>query len=585
MSRILHSLPVAAVILMLQACGSAAPPPPGPAVSLAPQERLARLVANYWEDSRRRMPADVEDISPQFLADSLALERRYLAAVLAIPPPPADPESMLTYEMFRRGRESAIEGFVYPSELLPINPFDSMPQRFLRAVAGVDARTVSGDADLQRWLGSVDAYARWTGQAITNLRDGARRGYTVPRVLIEDLLPPLAALGADSADNPFYGALGAVPGNLPEAVRNRLRTRMAAAVKDKILPAYRTLYDFLKTEYLPRARTSVGLAALPMGDAWYAYRVRLETGGQHSPAEIQVQGEAEVERVHQRMKSLLAEAGYADNARGYIDSLRRDPHASFGTAEELMSFYGALREQTAAAMPALFSNPAPADVVLRAVQGFEAASAPPVFYRGADPREKGPGVLYVNVAADAAAPRMADAPQFLQEGLPGRLYRISIQRTRPDLPAFRRYGDDPAFAAGWDLYAATLGDDLGVYRDAAPRFLMLLRQLQCAAGVVVDTGLHAQGWSRQRAIDYVASKLPVDEAAARALVDRDISSPADALSCTLGERKIRALRAAAEQALGARFETRAFHAAILDGGAMPLDLLETRVKRWVEGQR
>lgn len=585
MWRILHPLAVAAVILFLGACGPAAAPPPSAAVSLSPQDRLARLVGNYWEEIRTRPPTPVEDISPQFLADSLALERRYLAALLAIPRPLADPDSMLTYEIFRRGRESAIEGFIYPGELLPINPFDSMPQRFVRDLAGADAQAVGGDADLARWLAGVDAYCRWNVQAIANLRDGARRGYTVPRVLIEELLPTLALLGEDSKGNPFYAALGSVPANLPQPVRSRLQNRMSAALKDKVLPAYRALHEFLKTEYMPRARTSVGIAALPLGDAWYAYLVRLKSGAALPPAQVQALGEAELERVLQRLKSLLGEAGYADDARGYFDALRRDPHAAFGSADELMSFYGALREQTAAAMPALFQDPAPPEVVLRPLEGFEAASAPAISVGAPAPAGKGAGVVYVNVATDAAGARIVDAPRFLREGLPGRLYRIWIQRGRADLPAFRRYGDDPAFAAGWDLYAETLGEDLGVYRDAASRSLALLGQLQCAAGVVVDTGLHAQGWSRQRAIDYVTSKLPIDGAGAQALVDRAISAPADALSCTLGERRMRALRSAAEQALGARFELRAFHGALLNGGAMPLDLLETRVRHWVDGQR
>jgi len=173
--------------------------------------------------------------------------------------------------------------------------------------------------------------------------------------------------------------------------------------------------------------------------------------------------------------------------------------------------------------------------------------------------------------------------RFLREALPGHQYQLSIQRARSDLPNFRRFGADPAFAAGWGSYAASLGEELGVYRETSSKFEALLGQLECAAGLVIDTGLHAQGWTRQRAIDYLHSKLPLDETGVRRTVDRAIALPAEALACTIGERKIQALRRAAEQRLGARFDVRAFHAQLLGGGAVPIDILESNVLRWLGG--
>src|SRR5271166_3111219 len=413
MMRILHLVSLAMALMMLVGCSPAPSPPAAAANSASPRDQLARLVGNYWDEQRRRDLAGGEDISPQFLADSLDIERRYLAAVLAISRLRADPESELTYELFKRERELAIESFTYPSELLPVNPFDSMPLKFARIDTGVVPYRVSNGEDYARWQARADGYVRWTAQAIANMRDGARRGYTVPRVLVEEMLPLLAALGADTAGNVFYRAQNSVPETLPEALRRRLRDGIGAGVKEKILPSYRTLHDFLQSEYLPRARASVGLSALPLGEAWYAFLIRKQTGTRLTPAEISALGAAEVDRLHGRLKMLLAEAGYVDNAPGYLDSLRRDPQVAFTTAAELMSFYAGLRAEVVAALPAAFSQAPPADFELRPLEDIQGAGAPAVSYQPAVPGDESGGVLYVDITADTAQP-LADTARFLR---------------------------------------------------------------------------------------------------------------------------------------------------------------------------
>ena len=273
----------AASMLVLAACGGAPAPPPAAAMDTragAPGERLWRLVEGYWDDYRRLNPQKLPlgpdtrydaaggwDISPQFLADSRELERRYLEAVLAIPRAPLDSGSQLTYDLFRRERELAAESFTYPTELVPLNPFDSMPLWFAQTGAGRDQYAILSAKDLESWRARADGYARWTAQAIANMREGLRRGYTLPRPLISAMLPMLAALGEDTPANVFYEPQKSLPATLEEAERSRLADEIRAGVKQKILPSYRSLHDFLRDEYLPRARQSVGLSALPLGES------------------------------------------------------------------------------------------------------------------------------------------------------------------------------------------------------------------------------------------------------------------------------------------------------------------------------
>jgi len=352
-------------------------------------------------------------------------------------------------------------------------------------------------------------------------------------------------------------------------------------VKEKILPSYRALHDFLQHEYLSRSRASVGLSALPLGDAWYGYLARRATGSVLTPVQLHALGVSEVERLHGAVQSVLTEASYSGNPQAYFDLMRHDPRFSYASAEELIRAYQDLKVQVASAAPALFSAFPSADFGIRSVEAFREASTPALSYRSRAPNGIIPATLYVNTAQLDARPATSLASRFLHEAVPGHHYQLAIQRERADLPRFRRFGGAPAFIEGWGLYAETLGDELGIYHDSQAKFAVLLAELRCAAGIVIDTGVHAQGWTRGQALDYLRAQVPMDEEDAQLTVDRAVALPARALACTVGFLKIKGLRAFAQQSLGGRFDLRAFHAEIIKDGAIPLDLLETKFKSWV----
>ena len=598
MTRFYHRLLLCIAALtadcVLNGCGSPAPTPPAVATPAAPRELLNRLVERYWDENITSNPwyswpgagrvsdAAGDAIAPQALADGLAIQRRYLAAVRDVSRATLDTESKLTDDIFRRERELAIEGLTYPSELMPVNPYDSVPQRFAIAATLAEADALSSDKEFAIWRSTAENYVAWTNQAIANMRDGLRRGVTLPRVLVEKTLPQLAALGDDVQDNAFYQAHRSSAGSQGDPDRNRRVTALADEIKARVLPAYRLLHDFLQREYLPRSRDGVALSSMPLGDAWYAYLIRRSTDGSASPTALHALGLAEIERLHVRVQAVLATTAFAGNPQGFLDDLRRDPHASYTTADELLAAYGALKPQVSEAMQSSFGAMPRADLDVRSTPVYLQSTSAGVSYRPATAYAKSVGVLYVNTASLDGHPASAITSRFLRDALPGHHYQLSIQHERSDLPKFRRFGGSPAFIEGWGLYAASLGEEMRLPTDAAAQFAALLTQLDCASLMVIDTGMQAMGWSRQQALDFVHAQLPYDDATITNEVDRTIASPASALACTVGYLKIQGLRTRAQQALGDRFDLRAFHTELLSDGAIPLDMLDAKMKQWLQ---
>jgi uncharacterized protein (DUF885 family) len=359
---------------------------------------------------------------------------------------------------------------------------------------------------------------------------------------------------------------------------------MRAVIREKILPAYRELHDFLEHEYLPRSRTSVALAALPLGEAWYAYLAKRATGGTLTPAQLHALGLSEVGRLHQRLQALLADGAFSGNVAGFIEHMRHDPQFSYGTPADLSAAYQDLKARVASAAALLFPVLPRVDFDIRTVAAYREAVAAPLSYRPRAPNGELGAVLDVNTAELETGAAIDATARYLREAVPGHHYQLELQRERADLPRFRRFGVVPAFIEGWGLYAATLGEELGLGDTPEAKIGSLRAQLKCAALLVIDTGVHAQGWTRQRAIDYLHAEMPGDDAEVVEAVDRVIALPAEALACTTGFLEMQALRTAAQQTLGDLFDVRDFHYEVVRDGAMPLDMLEAKLKAWTQAR-
>jgi uncharacterized protein (DUF885 family) len=544
------------MIGVLAGCGKAPPsaPAPAPASAVNPHEALNRLIERFFDEGH----AADEEITPQRLADDLAVERHYLAGLNAIPRETLTPQERLSYDIFKRQRELAAEGFTYPQELLPLNPFRGVSQR-LAAVAAQLAQHPLSAEEFKSLTAQLSGADGWMRQALTNLKDGLRRGYLEPRALVEYELPLLEKLGETGQQGELSDiGRAAFADSVNPAQRAAMQKELRQLIDEALVPDIRALHDYLARVYLPKARASLGLKDLPLGDAWYAYRVRRVVGPGVGAADIHRLALTEAERLKGRVVS---------------------PEASMPAlpVAELLAGYEQLLAKVSGNLVPLFGEQELPPLQIRATDLARAPAAPLSY-------EPDSGLASALLFVDGAAARHLDAAGFLAEAVPGAHLQWSWQR-RASLPRFRRFGSDPAYRAGWGLYAATLGEELQAYGDESQRQQLVHLQLRCAAFAVIDTALNDKGWTTPQALDYLHNQLNFDDGAAEALMLGAAAMPGDGLACLMGGLKFQSLKARAQQALGARFDLREFHAQILRDGAMPLDILDAKLKAWVESPR
>jgi uncharacterized protein (DUF885 family) len=585
------------------AASFAATTAPSVTTAASPAAKLQEIVEAYWQERLALNPLlatslgdsrwnDVLpiSISPEHRAKSLAIEKRYLAAAKSVKPAQLSGQDRLTWDVFVRAREQAIEGARFPDELMPVDQFNGLPQTMAQLGSGTGSQPFATVQDYDNWLKRAGGFPAWVDQAIANMREGMRRGVVLPKPLVERLLPQLDQLApADVEKSVFWQPVTRMPASFADADRARLTAAYRSAIDGTIHPAYRKLAAFLRTEYLPKARDSIAMTALPDGKAWYAYRVRQMTTTTYTPDRIHEIGLAEVARIGARMDEVIARVGFvAPNAKtpaelrkAFIESLRADPKFYFDTEAELLDGYRALKAGVLANTPKLFSTVPKADFEIRPVEPFRAPSAAGGSYQRASPDGKRPGIFYANTFDLKSRPKYAMQSLFLHEAVPGHHFQIALAQEVGTLPSFRRFGGYTAFSEGWALYAESLGPELGLYTDPYDWFGALSSEMFRAVRLVVDTGMHSKGWSRQQALDYMLANTATGETAARAEIDRYLAMPGQALAYKMGELQITELKDEAKRALGPKFDVRDFHREVLVDGALPLDVLAVKVERWI----
>jgi uncharacterized protein (DUF885 family) len=568
-----------------------------PAVAQSADQQLTALVEEYWDKHLELNPLEAtvsgdyrfndrmeNDISPAYLVDSRALESEYLKKLGEIKVDQLSSQSRLTYDIFRRDRTETIESYTYQSELLPIAQFGNRATFFAQlSAAGIHPfRNVK---DYDDWLSRVHDYVAWVDQAIANMRSGVNKGIVQPSVLMERVLPQLAALsGGDSKQSVYYRAIGAMPADISAADRARLEEAFTKAIKEEIWPANQRLLAYIRDEYMAKTRASVGMSALPMGDRWYAFLARLYTTTDKSPDEIHRIGLAEVTRVRAEMEKVILEVGFKGDFKAFLEKLRNDPSFYYSQPEEVIDGYRALKERATLATQQLFNIAPKADFEVRAVESFREKSASTASYQQATEDGSRPGVFYANTYDLKSRPRYQMQSIFLHEAIPGHHFQLAIQQEVGTLPRFRRFGTYGAYVEGWGLYSESLGYEMGFYTDPYDHFGALSAEIWRAARLVLDTGLHSKGWTREQAIDYLTSNTAIGPTDAVAEVERYIAIPGQALSYKIGELKFKELKARSQKALGSRFDIKEFHRQVLIDGSLPLDVLDAKIDRWIASQ-
>lgn len=582
----------------LSACAAAPIQNAGTARGGDADAQLSQLFADYWEANLAHNPLTAtfigdpryNDRLPNTLtaawrAQDLAFEREWLARINAVNKQGLSEQSLLSLEIFKREREQGIEGYEHPGHLIPINQFYNLAGLMAQLGSGTSAQPFRNTKDYEDWLVRATQLPGILDQAILNMREGMRQGVVQPRVLMEKVLPQLDALISDDPSQTlFYRPITQFPDAVTADDRERLTAAYTALIRDELMPAYRRLRGFIAEIYLPASRETVGLDGVPGGEAWYAYLAKVRTTTDKTPAEIHQIGLDEVARIHAEMRRVIKELGFKGDLQAFFKFLDTDPRFEFESEEALLAAYNGLRDKVEAGADKLFALKPKADFEIRPVEPFRAKSAAGGSYQRPSQDGSRPGVFYVNTY-DLPSRKIWDMEDlFLHEAIPGHHFHLALQQELTDLPAFRRFGGTTAYTEGWALYAESLGKALGVYTDPYSYFGYLQNELWRAIRLVVDTGLHSKGWSRKQTIDYMLANSAISETQAVAEAERYMAIPGQALAYKMGELKIKALRARAEAALGERFDIRAFHTEILRDGSVPLDVLETKVERWIQRQ-
>ncbi len=490
-----------------------------------------------------------------------------------------DTDERLNYDLFTRELQQNIEGNRFKGEYLVVSQLGGVQQDVPELMEVMPHKTVQDYEDIIARLKGVPTVVQ---QTLVLLKKGLAEGVTPPRITLRDVPQQVTSqLEPDLAKNPMLRAFTDFPATIPVAEQERLRNEAAGVLTNELIPAFRELHDYLANTYLPGARESVGMSELPDGKAWYEYNVRVTTTTKLTPKEIHELGLSEVKRIRKEMDAVIAESGFKGNYDEFVQFLRTDSRFYFTNADELVTAYRDIVKRADPELIKLFGKLPRLPYGVLPVPAYMEKSQTTAYYQGGSLVAGRPGYFYANTYDLKTRPKWEMEPLSLHESVPGHHIQLSLALELEGVPEFRKHQGYTAFVEGWGLYAEGLGSEMGFYKDPYAKFGRLTYEMWRAIRLVVDTGMHSMGWSRQQAIDYFMANSGKNEHDITVEVDRYIVWPGQALAYKIGELKIKELRAYAKKELGEKFDIRAFHDEVLDSGALPLDVLERQVKEWV----
>ncbi len=557
-------------------------------------EQLNRLIADQWEAWMRwdplfatycgdhrfndRLPAAGEEHYVSW-RQQLADFRRNLDRIEAGSLQPAD---RLNQVLFARMLDDEIASLDQHVHRLPISKAGGFHIYFPDLYQLTPFGTVR---DYENFLSRLEGFRAYFEDSIGLMRLGLSTGFLPAGVTLEGVNPSLRAhIIEDPAESVFYKPFEQFPAAIAGAEKRRLGSVAKKVIRGTVVPAYRALLHFLETEYIPGARQGIAAADLPGGLDFYQGRIRHFTTLDLAPEVIHATGQNEVSRIHSEMKALISKTGFKGSFRAFIDFLRSDPRFYVTSAEALLEKTALVLKRMDGELPRMFKTLPRLPYGIRAIPAFSAPGNTTAYYQPGSGDGTVAGNYYVNTYDLPSRPLYEIEALSLHEAVPGHHLQIALQQELTDLPNFRRFSGFTAFVEGWALYSERLGLESGFYQDPYSDFGRLSYEMWRACRLVVDTGMHALGWTRQQAIDFMAENSSSTLLNITNEVDRYIAWPGQALAYKLGELKIRALRTLAEKELGSRFDLREFHDAILLAGALPLDILESRVREWLARQ-
>ncbi len=560
---------------------------------------LDRLYAEFWEASLKLNPLQAtfqgdsryNDQLPNFFTEASRKEAHdfavdWLQRVETIGPDGLRGQDRLSYDIFVKNLKDTLEGERFPTHLMPINQFNNLAGFAAQLGSGTNAQPFKTVKDYDNWRARGAKLAPIFDQAILNMRDGMRQGVVQPKVLMQKVLPQFDALIADQAEKTlFWGPIKNMPASFSDADKARITAEYKTMIEQEVMPAYRRMRDFITTEYLPACRDTAGMGDLPNGQAWYAFNAYQSMSIRRSPAEVHQTGLDEVARIHGEIRKVMQDVGFKGSLQEFFKYVNTDKKFEFASEDALLTHYRSIEAQLEPGLNRMFNLKPKAGFEIRPVEAFRAQSAAGGSYQSPSEDGSRPGVFYVNTYELPSRKTWDSEDLFLHEAKPGHHFQLALQQELKGLPSFRRFGGETAYIEGWGLYSETIGKELGILADPYMYFGMLQNELWRSIRLVVDTGFHSKGWTREQVIQYMLANSATSETDAIAEAERYMAIPGQALAYKTGQLKITELRARAEKALGNRFDIKAFHDEVLKDGSVPLDVLEAKIDRWIAAQK
>ncbi len=547
-------------------------------------------LASLYRGKRADADALAQIFSDQLDRRQLASARQSLRALARIDRARLSPERQISYDVFRRAKHEQVDWLQPDIRMLtavrPLTHFGGLHVEFPTLMASGGALPYANEGDYRTALALDGAFAQVLDTTVARFRQGMASGVVESRLTVRNMIVQIDALLAQPVEqSPFYSPVLNFPAGVPAAGQPQLREAFGTVIRDRIFPAYRRLRSFLADDYLPAAREAPGLSAMKGGSTLYRRLIERETTLKLDPEAVHQLGLGEVTRIQREMDGVRRELGFRGSLREFFDAIRSDPQFHPKSRTELAQGYASVGRAVDAQIPRFFSRMPKTRLLIEPYPAYRERFEAGGSYNQGAPDGSRPGVFFYNTYDLPSRFLSGITTLYLHEGAPGHHFQISLAQEDTSLPDFQRFDGNNAFVEGWALYAETLGYDMGLYKDPKQHWGNLDDEMLRAMRLVVDTGLHAKSWSRERAIDYMLANSGMGRTDAMAEVERYIANPAQALSYKIGALTIQRLRKKAEGALGARFDIRAFHEQVLGSGALPLPVLEAKIDRWILSSR
>jgi uncharacterized protein (DUF885 family) len=559
---------------------------------------FSELTKSYFDGKNELSPLDATlngqneyndqlqfEMTDSYRAKQAAFFDKYETELVNVDETKLNSEEKISYEIIKWEVGIGKDLLKQPSNLIPVHQFWGTHLTMGQYAGGTSAQPFKTEKDYRNFLKRMDLFAVWMDSAMVYMKKGTDKGIVLPKALTLKLIPQFAEMTTPSVtDNLYFSSIKIMPATFSEAVKKDLTTKYTAVITDKLVPRFNKMAQFLKDDYLPASRTTSGIGSLPFGKDLYATYVKMWTTTNLKPDEIHQLGLKEVARLHTEMEKIKTKVGFKGTLLAFFEEVRNKKELKpFKKPEEVIANFENIYARIKPNVDKLFSLQPKTKFEIRRTEAFREKTASAEYSQGTADGTR-PGIFYVPIPDVANYNLYGDEDLFLHEAIPGHHFQVSLQQENQQLPNFRKFNWFGAYGEGWALYTESLGSELGLYKDPYQYFGMLGNEMHRAIRLVVDTGIHSKGWTREQAIQYSLENEAESEASIVAEIERYMAIPGQALSYKIGQLKIIELRKKAEAKMGTKFDIKKFHEKVLESGVLPLALLEKKINDWIGGK-